>query len=369
MKKYFSLLLILIFSINCVCVGFAQDTNIDVIYHGNKISCDVAPYYQNGRIMMPVRALFEAFGANVSWDDATQTATCTLGDTTVKMTYGASTYLADGTEYAMDAKVEKHSDRIFVPARYAAQSFGKKISYHQNSETAVVSDTNEYQYYENLTLPVPRFDFVGGSSFDSNSTLPNESEVYTYSCGENGLTDYLNFLQLDFGYNIYDMQYLDNAVKYVYAKDNHKISVTELWDDSGAYSVDIVPDIDGGFTLQKDEELPLEKSEEQPEADDNKDDIPVMDDITYSDADYGEITGASLIDVYTSENNKFYVYKYDMAESSYYEMYIEANGWQFYDYKIDIDTFGHSKYWVKDEVLLCLSVNYLYDIVMVSVIQ
>ena len=362
MKKYFIVLLIFIFSVTGVCVNAAGESKIDVVYHGNAIEFDAEPYYKNGRIMVPVRAIFEAMGAKVDWDEETQTAIATMGETTVSMKCGSSNYTINGIGYTMDAAVEKHYDRIFAPARYVAESFGRKISYHQGSETAYISDTNEYSYYENLSVAVPDFSFVYPSSQNGSKT-ENETLSYTYTCSDNGVTDYLNFLQLDFGYNIYNMQYLENAVEYIYAKGNHMISVTEFWDGTDVYKVEINPDASGSYGLEIPEE-PLEEETTLP-----KEDTPVMDDITYSDADYGRITGAELLEVYEKDGSKIYVYSYDMALCSYYEMYIESKGWQLYDFKIDIDSFSHSKFWVKDEAMLCLSIGYFSDVVMVSLIN
>lgn len=363
MKKYFTLLLIFIFSVTGVCVNAATESNIDVVYHGKSIVFDAEPYYLNGRIMVPVRAIFEAIGAKVDWDDETQTATATMDDTTVTMQCGSSQYMINGTEYTMDAEVEKHSDRIFAPVRYVAQGFGRKISYHQNSETAYISDSNEYNYYENLSVAVPDFSFVYPSSLSESNKTENGNLSYTYTCSDNGITDYLNFLQLDFGYDIYNMQYLENAVNYIYAKGNHLISVTESWDGTDVYKVEIIPDSTGSYSLEITDDI--DKEEVPP----LKENAPVMDDITYSDADYGKITGSELLEVYTKGENKFYVYSYDMALCSYYEMYIEANGWQLYDFKIDIDTFSHSKFWVKDDVMICLSVGFFSDTVIVSIMH
>ena len=51
-----------------------------------KINFDVPPQTINDRTLVPIRAIFEAMGANVDWDDITQTAISTKDSTTVKMT-------------------------------------------------------------------------------------------------------------------------------------------------------------------------------------------------------------------------------------------------------------------------------------------
>ena len=51
------------------CVNaFANDV-IEVYIDGEKLECDVNPKNIDERVLVPMRAIFEAFGANVSWDN------------------------------------------------------------------------------------------------------------------------------------------------------------------------------------------------------------------------------------------------------------------------------------------------------------
>lgn len=56
------------------------------------LEMDASAFAENGRIYVPFRALFEAFGMNVTWNDDTQTA-CATGD------YGSNTECIDFKSY------------------------------------------------------------------------------------------------------------------------------------------------------------------------------------------------------------------------------------------------------------------------------
>ena len=49
---------------------------------------DAVPEAADGRVFLPARAVFEALGAQVSYDTASQSATAVRGDTTVTFTLG-----------------------------------------------------------------------------------------------------------------------------------------------------------------------------------------------------------------------------------------------------------------------------------------
>ena len=52
---------------------------IKVIIDIKNVKFDVPPTIVNGRTLVPLRAIFEALGATVEWDDATQTVTSEKG--------------------------------------------------------------------------------------------------------------------------------------------------------------------------------------------------------------------------------------------------------------------------------------------------
>lgn len=67
MKKLIALLISGVIMLPCVN-AFANDV-IEVYIDGEKLECDVNPKNIDERVLVPMRAIFEAFGANVSWDN------------------------------------------------------------------------------------------------------------------------------------------------------------------------------------------------------------------------------------------------------------------------------------------------------------
>ncbi len=86
-----------------------------------------APMIQNDRTYVPFRALAEAFGAEVAYDEATQAVTAELNGVTVVMTIGSATYTVNGEEKTMDVAPFINGSRTMVPVRFAAEAFGIKV--------------------------------------------------------------------------------------------------------------------------------------------------------------------------------------------------------------------------------------------------
>ena len=110
----------------------------EIIVNDAKATIDAAPIVQNDRTFVPFRALAEAFGAEVAYDEATQAVTAELNGVTVVMTIGSATYTVNGTEKTMDVAPFINGSRTMVPVRFVAEAFGIKVipTYDENGATA-----------------------------------------------------------------------------------------------------------------------------------------------------------------------------------------------------------------------------------------
>lgn len=107
---------------------------------------DASPVIQNGRTMIPMRAVFEALGAEVSYDDVTKTVTAVRDDTTVTMVIGQNTVQVqegeDSRSFTMDVvpNVDPVSGRTYVPVRFAAEALGCNVGWDEDDRTVLIVD-------------------------------------------------------------------------------------------------------------------------------------------------------------------------------------------------------------------------------------
>ena len=101
---------------------------------------DSAPYIANDRTYVPFRALGEALGAEVNWDNDARTVTYTLGNTEVVLTIDETTYTVNGEEKTMDVAPVITGDRTYVPVRFVGEALGFSVTalYDTNGTTASV---------------------------------------------------------------------------------------------------------------------------------------------------------------------------------------------------------------------------------------
>ena len=132
--------------IETISVGNASFNDIVVMSIGsneivvNEATKEIpaAPIVENNRTFVPFRALIEAFGADVAWDEATQAVTAELNDTVVVMTIGSATYTVNGVEKSMDVAPFIKDASTMIPVRFVAEEFGITVTptYDNNGATA-----------------------------------------------------------------------------------------------------------------------------------------------------------------------------------------------------------------------------------------
>ncbi|MGN1007926.1 MAG: leucine-rich repeat protein [Butyricicoccus sp.] len=109
------------------------DSQIHVVYNGRRISFGATgqnPVVESGRTLVPLRAIFEAMGATVGWDDATKTVTATRGGDTIKLTLGDKTLYKNGKAVmTLDVPAKSLNGRTVVPARAVAEAFGADVGW------------------------------------------------------------------------------------------------------------------------------------------------------------------------------------------------------------------------------------------------
>ena len=138
MKKVLSMLLVVIMTMSMISVTSVMASDINVTIDGKVQSYDVMPVIENGRTLVPMRAIFEALGAEIKWDDATKTVTGTKGDVSVVLTIGNTLAKVNGNEVTLDVPAKIVSDRTMVPVRFISESLGCNVGWDDTTKTVII---------------------------------------------------------------------------------------------------------------------------------------------------------------------------------------------------------------------------------------
>ena len=94
---------------------------------------DAAPFAQNNRTYVPFRALGEALGATVDYDQTAKTVTYKLGSSEIVMTLDSKDYTVNGVKKTMDVAPFAKDNRTYVPVRFVGEALGFTVTGLQNA--------------------------------------------------------------------------------------------------------------------------------------------------------------------------------------------------------------------------------------------
>ncbi len=101
-----------------------KDVAPKVIINGTLVEFDVAPVIENGRTLIPVRAVSENLNYEVMWDGDNNRVEIKNADETLELFIGKQEYLKNGTKKQMDVSAKITEGRTLVPLRLISEEFG-----------------------------------------------------------------------------------------------------------------------------------------------------------------------------------------------------------------------------------------------------
>ena len=113
----------------------ADGQDIKVYLDGELLSFDVPPRIEQGRTLGPLRAIFEAMGATVDWDQSSQIVTATRQEVIVQLPIGSKSPTVNGIVWPLDVPAKIVGDRTLAPLRFVGEAFGGKVEWNEAERT------------------------------------------------------------------------------------------------------------------------------------------------------------------------------------------------------------------------------------------
>ncbi len=135
----FILLATLVLSMGFNAYAATITLNID----GKAVASDVAPVLEEGRTLVPVRVISETLGADVKWNEATKKVTINTAAYEVVFTIGSKSFTVNGAAKTLDVPAKIVDSRTVVPIRAISEAIGAEVSYDAAKHVASVNYFNK----------------------------------------------------------------------------------------------------------------------------------------------------------------------------------------------------------------------------------
>lgn len=129
---------------------------VRVFVDNQPVYFDEPPVIAAGRVLVPLRGVFERLGAIVAWDPTTQTVLAQRGDTSIALRIGAPQAMVDGQPAPLDVPAMLVGGRTMVPLRFVSQALGAQVSWNAATATVAIASQTAVGVPPSQTYPAPQ---------------------------------------------------------------------------------------------------------------------------------------------------------------------------------------------------------------------
>jgi hypothetical protein len=114
-----------------------------VIAKGKSLKMDMPPVIKDGKVLVPVRAFSQAYGAEVQWNQEEHTITIVKEGIQIVLRTDSNIVLVNGVETDLGMPVKGINGRTVLPVGFLAEKLGLKTEVDPEDGTIEVEDEEE----------------------------------------------------------------------------------------------------------------------------------------------------------------------------------------------------------------------------------
>lgn len=199
MKKLLSMFFVLMFAVGISTPVSAS--GISVVVNGKKLVFDQPPIVENGRTLVPFRAIFESLGAEVNWDPKTQLVQGTRDSVKISFKLGSKNAQVNNSNITLDVPAKSLNNRTLVPLRFVGEALGATVHWEASNSTVYIFDGKLTTFIKQFPSGMTKEQLLKKIDFKSDHVygVNNEKQIiFTNSTTDVlGYTATLHFLLID----------------------------------------------------------------------------------------------------------------------------------------------------------------------------
>ncbi len=117
------------------------DNNVNVKVYDQYVdftSVNQWPFIENGRTMVPLRAVFEVLNCNVKWEESSKSAVVEYGSTKIIIPANSTTAYINGKANSLDVPAKLVNERIMIPLRFVSEAIEKTVIWNDADKTVLI---------------------------------------------------------------------------------------------------------------------------------------------------------------------------------------------------------------------------------------
>lgn len=148
---------------------------------------DTRPMIVSGRTLVPIRAIIEAFGGVVDWEESSQSVLLKMEGNTIQLGIGGTTAYLNNQAETLDVAPAIYNERTMLPIRFVAEGFNLGVAWDDNTKTVYIIrnrfDEKEEAFLKNSLPPYSGepYAILNGNQplFEEYEMIPASFEYYS----------------------------------------------------------------------------------------------------------------------------------------------------------------------------------------------
>lgn len=126
--------------------------NINIYVNEAKLECSASPYIENGYTMVPMRAIFQAFDAKISWDNKTKIISVNKDSDTILLKIDSKNMYVNNTKHTLETAPSVVNGTTYVPVRAVSKGLNADIKWSSYRQTVYINSPNKYEEESKVTM-------------------------------------------------------------------------------------------------------------------------------------------------------------------------------------------------------------------------
>ncbi len=140
------------------------------------------PVIVDGRTLVPIRSIVEAFGGDVFWEESTRTVLLQMEEDVIKLSIDSKNAYLNNKKQTLDVAPVILNERTMLPIRFIAEGFNLGVGWDDKTKTVfIVKNALSQEEYQYLCDAVPQYRGEPYTEINGNRPFFKEYEKITGS--------------------------------------------------------------------------------------------------------------------------------------------------------------------------------------------
>lgn len=114
------------------------EKGVKAFVNGEQVNFDVQPVIEDGRTLVPIRAIAESLKSDVEWDPVEKTVTLSKDGIEIKLFIGQTVTYINNKAVKLDVPAEIRNGRTLLPVRFISEAFNSTVKWEPASKSVVI---------------------------------------------------------------------------------------------------------------------------------------------------------------------------------------------------------------------------------------